>query len=181
MNTITWGNSWHYRRSTSVASEDKLSSNNCVMTEIRRQAWPEVPIIKSSRCPRRWKEQSSSSNPQSDITSEEHLKILFRILSTKTFPITSLNHLHEYALYVFVETNCLSICTPTTRQNYRRPNFILQRAGFNPHLPTPFVLSDYQRYRVRGAQVHHYRTIALRRVVQRMTLDGRGRLVSSYS
>ena len=181
MNTITWGNSWHYRRSTSVVPKDKLSSNNGVMMESRRQAWPEAPIIKSSRRPRRWKEPSSSSNPQSDITSEEHLKILLRILSTKTFTITSSNHLREYALYVFVETNCFSIRTPTSRRNYRRRNFILQRAGFNPHLPSPFVLCDYQGYRVRGAQVHHYRTVALQRVVWRTTLDGQRRVVSSYS
>jgi len=31
-------------------SMDKLSTNNGVMTEIRRQAWPEDPIINSSHC-----------------------------------------------------------------------------------------------------------------------------------
>ena len=151
------------------------------MTESRRQAWPEAPIIKSSHRPRRWKEPSSSSNPQSDITSEEHLKILLRILSTKTFTIASLNHLREYALYVFVETNCFSIRTPTSRRNYRRRHYILQRAGFNPHLPASLILSNYQQHRVQRTQVHHYRTVALRRVVRRATLDRRGRVVSSYS
>jgi len=158
MNTITWGNSWHYRRSTSVVPEDKLSSNNGVITESQRQAWPEAPIIKSSRRPRRWKEPSSSNKPQSDITSEEHLKILLKILSTKTFTITSLNHLREFALYVFVETNCFWIRTPMSRRNYRRRNLILQRAGFNPispHLLFLAIISDI------GYEVHRYITTGL--------------------
>jgi len=68
-----------------------------------------------------------------------------------------------------------------SRRNYRRHHLILQRAGFNPHLPASFVLGDYQQYRVRRTQVHHYRTITLRRVVRRATLDRRGRVGRSYS
>ena len=50
-------------------------------------------------------EPSSSSNPQSDITSEEHLKILLRILSYKTnFKITSLLPTSEYQIYVYLES-----------------------------------------------------------------------------
>jgi hypothetical protein len=85
MKTITMGNSWHHQWSTSVVSGDKLSSKNGVMTEIERQPWPEEPIIKSSHRPRRWEEPSSSSNAHSDITSEEHLKILLRILSIQNY------------------------------------------------------------------------------------------------
>jgi len=57
--------------------------------KIQRQAWPQNPIIKSLHCLRRWKDPRSSSNPQSDITSEEHFKRLLRILSTiqSWFPI----------------------------------------------------------------------------------------------
>jgi hypothetical protein len=84
---------------------------------------------------------SSSSNPQSDITSEEHLKILLRILSTKIFTITSLFSLREYALHVWEFLDPISVRTPTARRNYRRRHFILQRAGFNPHLPAPFILT----------------------------------------
>ena len=108
MNTITKGNSWDYQRGTSVAPEDKLWSNNGVMTESRRQALPEAPIIKSSHCLRRWREPSSSSNPQSDITSEEHLKILLRILSTTS---------SRWLLYsIFVNTPCMCSWKPTASQ-----------------------------------------------------------------
>jgi hypothetical protein len=178
MNTITKGISWQYQWGTQVVLGDKLSSKNGVMTEYRRQAWPEELIIKSSHRPRRWKEPSSSSNPQSDITSEEHLKILLRIVSTT---ITSLFSLREYALHEWEQIDYFSIRTSTTCRNYRRSHIVLQRAGFNPHLPAPTVVSDYKRYRVRGAQVHHYRTVTLRRVARQATLDGRGRVVSSYS
>jgi hypothetical protein len=126
------------------------------------------------------KRPSSSSNPQSDITSEEHLKILLRILSTKTIIIASIFHLREYALYEWERIDFISVRTPTARRNYRRGDIIPQHAGFNPHLSAPFVLSDYQRYRIRGAQVHHYRVVTLRRVARRATLDRRGRVVSSY-
>jgi hypothetical protein len=60
--------------------------------------------IKYSGRPRRLKESSSSSNPQSDITSEEHLKILLRILPKQLFKITSLIHLSEFQIYVYLET-----------------------------------------------------------------------------
>jgi len=77
------------------------------MTESWRQAWPEATIIKSSHCPRRGKEPSSSSNPQSDITSEEHLKILLRILS---IPL-------QLSLYSrFVNTPCMCSWKPTASQ-----------------------------------------------------------------
>jgi len=178
MNTITKGNSWHYQWSTPVVSGDKLSNNNGVMTENQSQTWTEDPIIKSSHCPRQWKESSSSSNPQSDITSEEHLKILLRILST--FKITSLFSLREFALYEFVETNTFSVRTTEGRRTFQRSHTVLQRAGFNPHLPRAFILSDYRRFRIWSAQVHHYRCITLRRAVRRATLDRRGRVGSSY-
>jgi len=180
MNTITKGNSWQYRWSTLVDSGDKLASKNGIMTEIQRQAWPEEPIIKSSHRPRQWKEPSSCSNPQSDITSEEHLKISLRILSTLLSKITSLIHLSEYTLYVFVETHMFSVRTSTGRRNFRRSYYVLQRAGLNPHLPHTFAISDYRRLQIRHAQVHHYRCLTFRRVVWRATLDWRGRVVSSY-
>ena len=56
-------------------------------------------LYKNSHCPRQWEEPSACSNPLSDITSEEHLKILLRILYTN-FKITSLIHLWEYTIYV---------------------------------------------------------------------------------
>jgi len=52
------------------------------MTENRSQTWTEKPIIQGSHCPWQCEEPSCSSNPQSDITSEEHLTILLRFLST---------------------------------------------------------------------------------------------------
>jgi hypothetical protein len=82
MNTITKGNSWHNQWSTSVASSDKLSSNNGVVTGNRRQAWPGDPVIKSSHRLRWLEEPSSRSNLQSDIINQEDHTILLRILST---------------------------------------------------------------------------------------------------
>ena len=64
-------------------------------------------IIKSSHRPRRWKEPSSSSNPQSDITSEEHLQILLGILS---IPL-------QLRLYSrFITTPCMCSWKPTASQ-----------------------------------------------------------------
>jgi len=82
MNTITIGNSWHYQGSTPVDSSVRLSSKNGVMTQNWRQVWPAESIIKSLHRPRRWEEPSSSCNPQPDITSQKHLKILLRTKST---------------------------------------------------------------------------------------------------
>jgi len=53
--------------------------------------WPEgkvdltAQLYKISQCPQQWEEPSSSSNPQSDITSQEHLTILLRILSKNIY------------------------------------------------------------------------------------------------
>ena len=102
------------------------------MAVIQRQAWPENPIIKSSHRPQRWKEPSSSSNPQSDITSEEHLKILLRILSTKSLIITSLFHQCEYSVYVFVQIDTISIRTQSGRRNYRRSKYNSSESGIQP-------------------------------------------------
>jgi hypothetical protein len=68
------------------------------------QTWASEKTIKYSGRPRRLKEPSSSSNPQSDITSEEHLKILLRILPKTTFTITSLLHTSEFQMYIYLET-----------------------------------------------------------------------------
>ena len=57
---------------------------------------------------------------------------------------------------------------------------VLQRSAFNPHRPNGLIVRRYTRYRIRRAPVHHYRVIALQRILQRATVDGRGRVVSSY-
>jgi len=137
-------------------------------------------LYKDSHCPRQWEEQSSSSNPQSVITSEEHLEILLRILSTKNFNITSLLHLREYSLYAFVQVDTVSLHTQTGCQNYWRSNTILQCSAFHPHLLSNFILRGYYRYSIWHLQVHHYRVVTLRRILRRATLDGRGVYVSSY-
>jgi len=91
MNTITKGNLWHYHRSTPVVPEISYQAIMVSWRQNWRQAWPEEPIMKSSHCPRQCNEPSSSSNPQLDITSKEHLKIVSTILSTiqNYFPILS--------------------------------------------------------------------------------------------
>jgi hypothetical protein len=65
------------------------------------------------------KEPSSSSNPQSDITSEEHLKILLRILSTH-FTITSLLLRRDFQIYVYLESIEETHGTRSSRPTIRR-------------------------------------------------------------
>jgi len=110
--TINRGNSWYNEWDTPFGLGDMLPSMHCVLADTWRQASPEGMSIKYSHCPRQWKEPSSSRNPQSDITSEEHLIILLKILSTNYFKITSLFHLGEYTVYLFKETHSVSIYTP---------------------------------------------------------------------
>ena len=136
-------------------------------------------LYKNSHFPQQWKEPSSSSNPQSDSTSEEHLKILLRILSTKSLNITSLFHLREYCIYVFHQTETVSIRTQSGRRNYRQSNTILQRAASNPHLLHALSLCRYTQYQIRHALVHYYQVVTLRRIFWRTTVDRRGELVSS--
>lgn len=107
MNKITIWNSWYYRWSTLVDSWYKLSSKHGVMLEIQSQAWTEEPIIKSWHHLQWWKEPSWSHNPQSDTASEEHLKIVFRILTTFT-------KLLPYSLFVI--THFMSSWRPTASQ-----------------------------------------------------------------
>jgi hypothetical protein len=150
------------------------------MMEIQRQTWPEEPIIKHSHRPRPWEEPSSSSNPPSDITSEEHLTILWRYLSTyiqNYFPIFTT---WICLIWVRGDQHILTMHTRGSSQ-LRRFHYILQQAGFNPQLPCTFILGHYRRGWIRGAQLHNYWCIALRRVVRRVTLDRWWRVVSSYS
>jgi len=86
------------------------------MTEIRSPTWTEEPIIKSSHCPRRWKQPSSSHNPQSDITSEEHLKILLRILSTYKQNYFSIITLWIRFIWVHRDSHILSTHTRGSSQ-----------------------------------------------------------------
>jgi len=65
---------------TEDSSEIRYQSKPIGLVVSSCQSWACEKTIKYSGRPRRLKEPSSSSNPQSDITSEEHLKILLRIL-----------------------------------------------------------------------------------------------------
>jgi hypothetical protein len=148
------------------------------MMVIRSQAWPEGLIINSSHRSRWCKEPSSSSNSQSDITSKEHLKILFRNISAiqNDFPILS-----SWIRSVWVvETETCSACTPEGHRNVGRSHSILQRMEVNPHLLNTFILGHYRTGWIRGAQVHQYRCVAIQSVVRTATLDRLGRVVSSY-
>jgi hypothetical protein len=150
------------------------------MTENHSHAESEKQIINSSHRPRWWEEPSSSSNPPSDISSEEHFNILVRILFP-IYKITSLLSLREYTLYEFVETNTFSLRTPEGRRNIRWSYCLVQRAVIYPHVLSTFILGHYRRGWICGAQVHHYWCISLWRVVWRVTLDRQGTVVSPYS
>jgi len=126
-----------------------------------------------------WEEPCSSSNPQSDITSEEHLKISLRFLSTNTFKISCIFHLREYALNVFKQPDAISTCTSRGHQNFRRYCVLLKRAGYNRHVPAHIILVLYPRWSVRSALVPHCRVVTLRKLFWRGTVDRRSRVVSS--
>ena len=66
-----------------TVSRDKLSSKSVVIVRgMAAKLEPAKDYKELALSPRQGEEPSSSSNPQSDITSEEHLKILLRFLST---------------------------------------------------------------------------------------------------
>jgi len=65
--------------------------------------------------------------------------------SLKAFTITSLLQLHEYSLYVYIQTNSFSIRTSTGCRNYQRSNFILRSVAFHPRLLGHFILRSYTR------------------------------------
>ena len=142
---------------------------------------PKAWLYKNSHCPREWEEPSSSSNPQSDITSEEHIKILLRFLSKPiTTTIASLLFSCEYAWYVFEQTDTISICISRGRQKFRITPFHLQPAGLNVDLLTYFVLVDYSRNSVQCTQVHHYSVVTFRRVFWTAIFDWPRKVVSCY-
>jgi len=131
MNKLMKENSWHYQTSTSVGSGDKLSSKNMDITEIRSLTSTEGPIITSSHRSWRWKESTSSINPQSDIPSEEHLKILFRILSIK---ITSLIHTRDWSIYAWTSVHTSWVRNTEECRGFRQFAFRIGGARLNPQL-----------------------------------------------
>jgi len=98
----------------------------------------------------------------------------------QTLTITSLLHQREHSLYVFEQVNKVSIGTQSGCRSYRRSNYILQRAEFNPHLPRTIILWNYYRYRIQGSLVHHSSIVIVRKILRRATVDGRGWEASSY-
>jgi len=137
-----------------------------------------IRLYKNWYHPRQSKEPSTTSNPQSDITSREYFEILLRILST--FTKASLNHLGEYALYVFEQVDTISGWTSTGHKNCRRSYYVIQWLGMNPHLPSSFEFSNYPRYQIWSSSVHQYRVVTPRGDFRRATLDWRRRVVCSY-
>jgi len=90
--------------------------------------------------------QQSTFNIQN---TEDDLKILLRILSIKTFPITStaLIHCRDYALYAWSQIYTIQVRTATSSQTLWQPSLQFGRASFNPHLPSGFTFLRTQEYR----------------------------------
>jgi hypothetical protein len=101
--------------------QDKLSSNSVVIvsgTAAKRE--PAKDNTRLALSPRQWNEPSPRSNPQSDITSEEHLKILLRILSYKL--------LSKYVPY-FTPGNVRYIFTLNQSKKCTAHDHLVQRFG----------------------------------------------------
>ena len=90
-----------------------------IVREVAAKLEPAKDYKRLALSPRQWEEPSSSSNPQSDITSEEHLKILLRFLH-KNFTISSLLPTSEFILYVYIETIEETHGTRSSRPTVRR-------------------------------------------------------------
>jgi hypothetical protein len=108
MHTITLR---EFVASFEIVSWDKLSRKPVVkMVWTVAKLEPVNDDKELALSPRQWEEPSCSSNPQSDIPSEEHLKILLRFLPKHAFTILSL-HLNsiftiEIILEAIEETHC---------------------------------------------------------------------------
>ena len=99
---------------------DAVKQNTIVIVaEVAAKHEPVKDYKRLALSPRQWEEPSSSSNPQSDITSEEHLKILLRFLH-KNFTISSLLPISEFILYVYIETIEETHGTRSSRPTIRR-------------------------------------------------------------
>jgi len=110
--TITKGNSW---RQNGILFRDKLSNKTYWSSRWRSgQNRASERLYNTHHVPDDGQEPSSSRNPQSDITSEEHLKIVSRILP--------LNNIHYN---VFTPRQWISdICLPWDNWEHIRPTII---------------------------------------------------------
>jgi len=159
LNTITKGTSWHCQRCTAQVSGDKLSSKEIVITEIRSLTRTEGAMIKSSHCSRWWKEPGSNSNPLSDITSEEHLKISLRIESSK---ITSLIYTRDWSVYARTQVDTSRVRTAQECRGFRQFAFRIGQVQVNPHIHYGFSLLSTWEYRLPGAELSQHWRCTLR-------------------
>jgi len=136
--------------------------------------------IRTRIVPDNEKMQALAAIHSQTLQTNNTLKYYWEFYLHKNFKITSLIHFREYSLYVLNQVDKTSVRTSSGRQNYRRSNTIFQRSAFNTHLPSDFFVHRYFRYRVRRTPVHHNRVVTLRRVFRRVSVDRRGRVVSSY-
>jgi len=89
-------------------SRDTLSSKSVVIARgTPAKLEPTKDYKRLALSPRQWEEPSSSRNPQSDISSEEHLKILLRFQSK--------HYLHDW--FTITHKWITSFCIPW--DNYR--------------------------------------------------------------
>ena len=129
---------------------------------------------------RQWEEPSSHCNPQTDITSEEHLQILLTFPNTNYIKIISWTHLRAYALYVQEEFDTIGVHTQQDCRNIRQSRTVLTQAEFTPHLSTTFILPGQRVGAVGCTMVHSYRVVTLQRSFWWTTLERRGWVVLSY-
>jgi len=96
----------------------------------------------------------------------------------QSFKISSLNHVHEYTIYIYEEVDTVSVRSPDCRRSIWQLHSLLHTAEFNLHLTNPLILSHYWKYGVRGLELHFNRVVTLWSVSRRTTLDRRERVIS---
>jgi len=110
----------------------------------------------------------SSSNQQSTIRyTKDNLKIILTILSTNTFTITSIYHLHDQALYVWIQIDTHTIGAPEERRTLRWSCVGIGRATFNRHLACGVSLHGIPRYLLPGKAVPVYQVVTTQRNFRR--------------
>ena len=82
------------------------------------------------------KGKEASCEKHSTQSTEDDLKILFRIISIIT--ITSLIHIRDYPLYAWTQIHTIRVHNATSCRDFRQSSLQFGRAPLNPHLPSGF-------------------------------------------
>jgi hypothetical protein len=120
------------------------------------------------------KQQSTVNNQNT----KDDLKILLRILSITT-NITTLIHLGDQAVYVWMTLDTIRIRSPEDCRVIQQFAYSVGRSTFNPHLPSGFSFLSTREYQLPGAEVSEHQRTTIRGVGRKVAIR-RGSLVFIY-